>query len=254
MTDQARLAVLIDAENVPGQYADAAFAEMATYGALSVKRAYGNWALPTLSPWVDHLSPQAIQPVQQFGWVKRKNASDSALIIDAMDLLYAGHLDGFCLLSSDSDFTRLATRLRESGMTVYGLGERKTVESFVKACDRFVYLEVLPQPTASATSDVPPGLTGVDVPKDAARVPDLLVALTPAIVAAQGDTGWSRTSDVGQHLRRTHADFDPRNYGYRNMREAVNATEGLDVEEIVDPSGAVHVWVRVRKGGPDPVS
>src|SRR3954454_250249 len=153
-TDLTRLAVLIDSDNTTASLTTELLGEIAKYGTPTIKRAYGDWTTQQLSGWKDELHRHAIQPIQQFAYTRGKNATDSALIIDAMDLLYAGNLEGFVLVSSDSDFTRLATRLRESGMTVYGLGRRTTPEPFVAACDRFIYLDLLRQePVESAAAD-----------------------------------------------------------------------------------------------------
>ncbi|WP_284328267.1 NYN domain-containing protein [Demequina litorisediminis] len=150
--DQARLAVLIDADNAQAKHLEALFKEIAKYGAASVRRAYGDWATPQLGPWREPLLQHSIQPIQQFGYTKGKNATDSALIIDAMDILHAGNVDGFCIVSSDSDFTRLAARIREQGLRAYGFGEKKTPQPFVAACDTFIYVENLVPTTRKATT------------------------------------------------------------------------------------------------------
>src|SRR3984885_1837788 len=152
----ARLAVLIDADNAQPSITEGLLAEVAKYGTAHVKRAYGDWTAPQLKGWKDQLLTQSIQPIQQFGYTSGKNATDSAMIIDAMDLLYSGRFDGFCLVSSDSDFTRLASRIRESGLIVYGFGERKTPKPFVAACDKFIYIENLIDPRSG---DAPAGAT-----------------------------------------------------------------------------------------------
>src|SRR5215471_7489828 len=193
----ARLAVLIDADNAQAAIVDDLLAEVARYGTAHVKRAYGDWTGTSLKGWKDRLLAQSIQPIQQFAYTTGKNATDSAMVIDAMDLLYSGRFDGFCLVSSDSDFTRLAARIRESGLTVYGFGERKTPKAFVAACDKFIYIENLVQPDAAAA---PAGAA----PKPAARASAarlkrdaaLVSQLRNAVEAASDDDGWAPLASV----------------------------------------------------------
>jgi uncharacterized LabA/DUF88 family protein len=258
----ARVAVLIDADNFPARAASVVVAETAQHGTLAVKRAYGDWAGSHLAGWRPELAKHAITPVQQFAWVKGKNATDTALIIDAMDLLYAGHMDVFCLVSSDSDFTRLALRLRESGRRVYGIGERKTSQAFTNACDRFTFLEVLlgqplpaVEPKARAEAGAEAGAVGASVPvaveADPAAPPELPAAedvVLPAIDAAVRDDGWAPLATVGWHIVATHPSFDARNYGYAKLGELVATLKGVEVRREQTPSGAVHVFVR-RAGG-----
>ncbi len=196
MPASSRLAVLIDADNTSPVHASALLEELARYGVPTVKRAYGDWTTQNLVRWKDELHRHAIQPIQQFAYTTGKNSTDSALIIDAMDLLYSGNLDGFAIVSSDSDFTRLATRLRESGKTVYGLGRRRTPASLVAACDRFIYLEVL----GSGEAAVEP----VEPDEAAAPLPDLRTILVGAINSTSHDDGWTSLAAVGephQHQR-----------------------------------------------------
>jgi uncharacterized LabA/DUF88 family protein len=237
-TNNDRLAVLIDADNAQASIVSELFAEISRYGVASVKRAYGDWTTPNLKGWKSHLHKHAIQPIQQFSYTTGKNATDSSLIIDAMDLLHAGGLDGFCLVSSDSDFTRLATRLRESGVAVYGFGEAKTPEPFVSACDRFIFTEILrPRSTANA------------VPKGLASAP-LANLIRPAVEASARDDGWAALSAVGSILLMTHPSFDPRNYGFSKLGELVRNQPFLEVSEIIsgDGSSNVHIYVRVKQG------
>jgi uncharacterized LabA/DUF88 family protein len=239
-TDTARLAVLIDADNTTASVTAELLAEIAKYGTPTIKRAYGDWTTQYLVGWKEQLPRHAIQPVQQFAYTRGKNSTDSALIIDAMDLLYAGNLEGFALVSSDSDFTRLATRLRESGMTVYGLGRRNTPEPFVAACDRFIYLDLLtlepPQPTRPADQDEesPP-----------AR-PDLKRVLSAAISSTSKDDGWSSLSEVGSYLSKSYAAFDPRDYGHTKLGELVRAEPYVEVNEVPGPTGLSQLWVRLK--------
>lgn len=233
--DALRLAVLIDADNASASVAQELLEEVAKYGTATVKRAFGDWTTQNLVGWKAHLHRLAIQPIQQFAYVHGKNATDSAFIIDAMDLLYAGNVDGFCLVSSDSDFTRLATRLREAGKKVYGLGERKTPEPFIAACEKFIFFEVLKKP-AGAAEPMP------QVPD----VPDLKELLVPAVRETARESGWSRLAAVGGLLGTTHSSFDPRNYGFKKLNELVRAQPYLEVADKADASGFVHVEVRVR--------
>lgn len=228
-----RLAVLIDADNASASLAKELLEEVAKYGTATVKRAYGDWTTQHLSGWKEHLHRHAIQPMQQFAYTKGKNSTDSAFIIDAMDLLYAGQVDGFCLVSSDSDFTRLATRLREAGKLVYGLGERKTPEAFIAACDRFIFFEVLKAPVEIAHVQV-------------SGVPDLRELLVHAINETSRENGWSTLSAVGALIGKNNASFDSRNYGFSKLGELVRKQPYLEVKESSDPSGAVHLHVRVR--------
>jgi NYN domain/OST-HTH/LOTUS domain len=240
-TDATRLAVLIDSDNTTPSLASELLAEIAKYGTPTIKRAYGDWTTQNLVGWKAQLLRHAIQPVQQFANTRGKNSTDSALIIDAMDLLYAGNLEGFVIVSSDSDFTRLATRLRESGMTVYGLGRRKTPESFVSACDRFIYLDLLgEEPQESAP---PPSDAGEPTP----RLPNLKQILTAAISStSKEDDGWSHLAEVGSYLSRSHAAFDPRDYGHSKLGELVRAQSYVEVKDVPGPSGLSHLLVRLK--------
>src|SRR5690349_6744710 len=215
--DSSRLAVLIDADNTSAKLIKEMFEELAGYGTITVKRAYGDWTNPHLSGWKDHLLGNAISPQQQFAYTAGKNATDSALIIDAMDLLYSGNVDGFAIVSSDSDFTRLATRLRESGKTVYGLGRRNTPEPFVAACDRFIYLDLLSEKEEQQESK--------------AQRPNLKQLLSAAISSTSKDDGWSSLGEVGSYLRTNNAAFDPRDYGHGKLGELVRAQSYVNVKE-----------------------
>ncbi len=234
-SDTLRLAVLIDADNASASVAKELLEEVASYGRATVKRAFGDWTTQNLVGWKAHLHRHAIQPVQQFAYTTGKNSTDSAFIIDAMDLLYEGNLDGFCLVSSDSDFTRLATRLREAGKTVFGFGERKTPAPFIAACDKFTFLEVLKKPVGDEAAARPlPGL------------PDLRDLLSEAISETTRDSGWSRLSTVGSLLGKTHSSFDPRNYGFKKLSELVRAQTFVEVADKADATGFIHVEVRLK--------
>ena len=258
----ARVAVLIDADNMSSRAASVVVTETAQHGTLAVKRAYGDWTGPHLAGWRPELAKHAITPVQQFAWVKGKNATDTALIIDAMDLLYAGHIDVFCLASSDSDFTRLALRLRESGRRVYGIGERKTSQAFTNACDRFTFLEVLlGQPLIAVEAKVRDAVksgtagggtaTPVGDEADPAAPPELPAVeevVIPAIDAAVREDGWAPLATVGWHIVAAHPTFDARNYGYAKLGELVATLTSVEMRREQATSGAVHVFVRRLQG------
>jgi uncharacterized LabA/DUF88 family protein len=243
-TDTTRLAVLIDSDNTTASLTTELLEEIAKYGTPTIKRAYGDWTTQSLVGWKEQLLRHAIQPVQQFAYTRGKNSTDSALIIDAMDLLYAGNLEGFVIVSSDSDFTRLATRLRESGMTVYGLGRRKTPDAFVQACDRFIFLELLnerPQESAQPASDD-------EEPTPAP--PNLKRILSSAISSTSKDDGWSHLGEVGSYLGRSHAAFDPRDYGHTKLGDLVRAEPYVDVKDVPGPTGLSHLLVRLKPTAP----
>ena len=219
-----RLAVLIDADNVSSSHSSALLAELARYGVPTVKRAYGDWTTQQLTGWKGELARHAIQPIQQFANTVGKNSTDSALIIDAMDLLYSANLEAFALVSSDSDFTRLATRLRESGKTVYGLGQRKTPASLQAACDKFIFLEVLRDQDDS--DDEP----GQDADAEGDSLPDLRTILEAAVRSTAQEDGWSPLGAVGTYLGKAHASFDPRHYGFSRLSVLVGKQDYLDLD------------------------
>lgn len=226
-TDTSKLAVLIDADNARPAIIDGLLAEIAKYGTAHVKRIYGDWTKPDLNGWKEVLLRLSIQPIQQFRYTVGKNATDSAMIIDAMDLLYADRFDGFCIVSSDSDFTRLASRIRESGRTVYGFGEKKTPEPFRTACDKFIYTEVLADTTTNAPEAAPRKRTARELRADK----HLLNLLRNAITAASDDTGWADLGRIGSIVSNQSADFDSRNYGYAKLSGLVKAIGLFDSEE-----------------------
>ncbi|GAB2181086.1 NYN domain-containing protein [Denitratisoma sp. agr-D3] len=224
---QPRLAVLIDADNAQAGLIEGLLAEVAKYGIASVKRIYGDWTTPNLGSWKTVLLEHSIHPIQQFRYTTGKNATDSAMIIDAMDLLYSGRFDGFCLVSSDSDFTRLASRIREAGLTVYGFGRETTPQAFVAACDRFIYTHLLRgEPTAEATSPAPSRKTTNELKQDTR----LVLLLRDAQETASDDNGWANLATVGSHIAKQAPDFDSRNYGYAKLRELVEATQLFELE------------------------
>jgi uncharacterized LabA/DUF88 family protein len=232
--------VLIDSDNTTASVTTELLEEIAKYGTPTIKRAYGDWTTQQLVSWKEELLRHAIQPVQQFSYTKGKNSTDSALIIDAMDLLYAGNLEGFVIVSSDSDFTRLATRLRESGMTVYGLGRRNTPAPFVAACDRFIYLDLLTEKPQEPTP-------GGEEPAPA--LPNLKRILSTAISSTSKDDGWSNLGEVGSYLGKSHAAFDPRDYGHAKLGELVRAEPYVEVKDVQNASGLSQLWVRLKPTG-----
>ncbi|GGC75215.1 NYN domain-containing protein [Chelatococcus reniformis] len=220
-----RFAVLIDADNTSPRIVAGLFEEIAKFGEASVRRIYGDFSGQRLKSWADILPRYAIDPYQQFAYTTGKNASDIALVIDAMDLLHSGRFNGFCLVSSDSDFTRLASRLREEGADVYGFGERKTPESFRQACRRFIYTEnLLPEALASASDEGSP-VKALQAPGTAVPV------LNKAIAEMETEDGWVSLRAVGQRLANIASDFDPRTYGYRKLSDLVRNTEAFDVDQ-----------------------
>jgi uncharacterized LabA/DUF88 family protein len=224
----AKLAVLIDADNAQPRITGALLAEVAKYGTAHVKRAYGDWTGTSLRGWKDQLLSQSIQPIQQFAYTTGKNATDAAMVIDAMDLLYSERFDGFCIVSSDSDFTRLAARLRESGLTVYGFGERKTPKPFVAACDKFIYIENLTysdSPTEPADQAAMPK-PATQLKADAA----LITQLRNAIEAASDEDGWATLASVGHIITKQRPDFDSRTYGYAKLSDLITATALFELD------------------------
>ena len=231
-----KLAVLIDADNAQAAVIPELLAEVSRYGTATLKRAYGDWTTPHLKAWKEVLHKVAIQPIQQFSYTSGKNSTDASLIIDAMDVLHAGRVDGFCLVSSDSDFTRLATRIREAGLLVYGFGERKTPEPFVAACDKFVYTEILrPEPRAP-------------VAEGAVNLGGLLPMLLTAVEGNARDDGWASLAAVGSHVSKMDPAFDPRNHGFRKLSELVRDVRELEVKEVpvTRQDGVVLANVQIR--------
>jgi len=225
MENRNNLAVLIDADNAQPVIIDGLLAEIANYGVASVKRIYGDWTGPGLKGWKDVLLQHSIQPIQQFAYTKGKNATDSAMIIDAMDLLYTGNFDGFCIVSSDSDFTKLASRIRESGLIVYGFGEKKTPSPFVSACDKFVFTEVLRAKVDEGEAIAKK--TASELKQDT----KLVTLLRNAVDASSDDSGWANLGPVGSKIAKQSPEFDPRNYGYGKLGELVKATKLFEIEE-----------------------
>ncbi len=222
---QPMLAVLIDADNAQPGITERLLGEVAKFGVASVKRIYGDWTNPHLNGWKQVLLEHSIQPIQQFRYTAGKNATDSAMIIDAMDLLYAKRFDAFCLVSSDSDFTRLASRIREEGLKVYGFGEKKTPQSFVSACDKFVYTEVLRLEDDSGPEVRRKNANGL---KGDTK---LITLLRAAVDAASDESGWAHLGSVGSNIAKQAPDFDPRNYGYKKLGELTSAIQLFEIDE-----------------------
>ena len=220
-----KLAVLIDADNAQPSIVDGLLAEIANYGVASVKRIYGDWTGPGLKGWKEVLLEHSIQPMQQFAYTKGKNATDSAMIIDAMDLLYTGKFDGFCIVSSDSDFTKLASRIRESGLLVYGFGEQKTPTPFVSACDKFIFTEVLRAKIDESEAIVKQSSN--ELKQDT----KLVSLLRNAVEASSDESGWAQLGPVGSNIAKQAPEFDSRNYGYGKLGELVTATKLFELEE-----------------------
>ncbi len=238
-----KLAVLIDADNARPAIVEGLLAEIAKYGTAHVKRIYGDWTKPDLNGWKEVLLRLSIQPIQQFRYTVGKNATDSSMIIDAMDLLYTERFDGFCIVSSDSDFTRLASRIRESGRIVYGFGERKTPEPFRTACDKFIYTEVLAGSAETEPETAPKQRSAKELRSDA----HLLSLLRHAIEAASDDTGWASLGAIGSIINKQSPDFDSRNYGYAKLSGLVNGIGLFETEERYIGNGK-HLYVRPRAG------
>lgn len=220
-----RIALLIDADNAPAPKIDVILAEVARHGTANVRRAYGNWKSPHLKQWEATLHAYAIKPIQQFAYTAGKNASDMAMVIDAMDLLYARSLDGFAIVSSDADFTPLVMRILTDGMKVFGFGEKKTPEPFVNACSQFIYVEGLGQPSGPADEPVLKGTA----PNTLRGDNRLVQMLRNAADAAAGDDGWAHLGQVGNQIG-NQASFDPRNYGFRKLSDLIEATELFEVK------------------------
>ena len=215
-----KLAVLIDGDNIPSAYIKEMMEEIAKYGNPTIKRIYGDWTKPHLTRWKNLLLENAITPIQQYGYTVGKNATDSAMIIDAMDILYSGKVNGFCLVSSDSDFTRLATRLREAGMQVYGIGEKKTPNPFIVACDKFIYIEILKSQAEDDDEDSStPSATKKKTPKSSVDkiTPKVVQMIATTIQDLADDDGWAFLGDVGGLIQKKQPNFDSRNYGFPKL-------------------------------------
>jgi hypothetical protein len=233
ITKDLRLAVLIDADNVPYANVRPMFQEIAKYGTPTFKRIYADWTKPTVSGWKKVLLENAITPIQQYSYSTGKNASDSAMIIDAMDILYSGKVDGFCIVSSDSDFTRLATRLREAGMMVIGIGEKKTLIPFITACDKFIYIEILNADETEATTDESHPIKKSKKTSKKNTAPlnnidkELIKLISDSISDLEDENGWAYLGDLGNLMLKKKPDFDSRNYGFPKMLALIKSLNRL---------------------------
>lgn len=229
MDMNTNLAVLIDGDNIPSAHVKEMMEEIAKYGNPTIKRIYGDWTKPHLTKWKNILLENAITPIQQYAYTTGKNATDSAMIIDAMDILYSEKVEGFCLVSSDSDFTRLATRLREAGMKVYGIGERKTPNPFIVACDKFIYIEILKNNADDSESK--PG--GAKAPKTAVDkiTPQLIRLISTTISDEADDDGWAFLGDVGSLLQKKMPNFDSRNFGFMKLTPLIASLGKFEIEQ-----------------------
>lgn len=238
------MAVLIDADNVPSANIKAMLEEIAKYGTPTFKRIYGDWTNPRVTSWKAVLLDNAITPIQQYSYTTGKNSTDSAMIIDAMDILYTGRVDGFCLVSSDSDFTRLAIRLREAGMKVFGMGEKKTPSAFTSACDRFIYIEILSKKDEEKPTSKTPKATTPKMP-DAKIDPKLLALLTDSVDDLADEDGWTFLGELGNLLIKKQPSFDARNYGFEKLLPLIKSFRQFEVDERPTANGKIrHVFVR----------
>ena len=245
MKEDLNLAVLIDGDNVPSAYVKEMLEEIAKYGNPTVKRIYGDWTNPGLSKWKKVLLENAITPIQQYGYTTGKNATDSAMIIDAMDILYSGKVNGFCLVSSDSDFTRLAIRLREAGMTVFGIGEKKTPNPFIVSCDKFIYLEIL-QNEFEETEMKPD--SGIHEKMKLDKVtPKVINLISSTISNLEDEEGWAFLGEVGALLQKKQPNFDSRNYGFKKLTPLIKSINKFKVEQRKNHKGNRNlIYVRIK--------
>jgi len=252
-----RLAVLIDADNVPYSNVKAMLEEIAKYGVPTFKRIYADWTKPTVSGWKTVLLENAITPIQQYSYTQGKNATDSAMIIDAMDILYSGKVDGFCIVSSDSDFTRLAIRLREAGMKVFGFGEKKTPRPFISSCDKFIYLEILSKKIEAikGKQDIVSKEKKVFKRKSHSTNSnpflkadsELVEMITDSIEDIADENGWAFLGDLGNFLLKKQPNFDPRNYGYVKLVPLIKSFGMFEIDEREVGKGKIkHVYVRTK--------
>jgi uncharacterized LabA/DUF88 family protein len=257
---EIRLAVLIDADNVPYSNVKGVMEEIAKYGTPTFKRIYGDWTKPTVSGWKNVLLENAITPIQQYSYTQGKNSSDSALIIDAMDILYSGKVDGFCIVSSDSDFTRLATRLREAGMKVFGIGQKKTPNPFIVACDKFIYMEIIPvvndpepeTPVKTSTrrksaKPMPAVVTPAKLSVDKLNK-ETLKLIAKTINDLADENGWAFLGDIGNLLLKKQPNFDPRNYGFAKLTPLLKSLPQFEIDKReTDKSGIKLVYIRNKE-------
>lgn len=246
MNINSNIAVLIDGDNIPSAHIKEMMEEVAKYGNPTIKRIYGDWTRPGLTKWKNLLLENAITPIQQYGYTTGKNATDSAMIIDAMDILYSGKVDGFCLVSSDSDFTRLATRLREAGMLVIGIGEKKTPNPFIVACDRFIYIEILKKQSVEKLENKEQNqeptvdkITKKEINLIATTIRDL-----------SDDDGWAFLGDVGSLLQKKRPNFDSRNYGFDKLTPLIKSIDRFEIDQRENhKSRHKLIFVKIKEKG-----
>ncbi|MFC1724878.1 NYN domain-containing protein [candidate division KSB1 bacterium] len=244
---ELKLAVLIDGDNIPSAYVKEMMEEIAKYGNPTIKRIYGDWTKPNLSKWKSILLENAITPIQQYGYTTGKNATDSAMIIDAMDILYSEKVNGFCLVSSDSDFTRLATRLREAGMNVIGIGEKKTPDSFIVACDKFIYIEILKYQSEAGESEFSENNFSQKSNIDKIT-PKVIELIASTISDLADDDGWAFLGDVGNLLQKKQPNFDSRNYGFQKLTPLIKSTKKFEIDQRESPKGKFKLIYVKNKG------
>lgn len=241
MIKDTKLAVLIDGDNIPAKYIKEMMQEITKYGTPTIRRIYGDWTKPYLAKWKNVLLENAINPIQQYSYTIGKNATDSAMIIDAMDILYSSKVDGFCLVSSDSDFTKLATRLREAGMQVYGIGEKKTPDPFIVACDKFIYLEILKSDTEKHVPGEKADKSNVDK-----ITPNIIRLLKNTVADAADEDGWAFLGDVGSLIIKKQPNFDSRNFGFEKLTPLFKSLDQFEIEQRDRGGGGRFKLIYVR--------
>lgn len=249
-----KLAVLIDADNVPYKNVKEMLEEISKNGTPTIKRIYADWTRPTLSGWKNVLLENAITPIQQYSYTTGKNSSDSALIIDAMDILYSEKVNGFCIVSSDSDFTRLATRLREAGMTVIGFGEKKTPKPFISACDKFIYLEILKNTDEAETTDEPETTITKKATKPKVKAEPIskvdsktIKLITASVNDLADEDGWTFLGNLGSFIIKKKPDFDPRNFGFAKLLPLIKSIGKIEIDERETGVNNIrHIYVKVK--------
>ena len=247
MTEE-KFAVLIDADNVPYANVKEMLEEIAKNGTPTIKRIYADWTKPNASGWKSVLLENAIIPIQQYSYTIGKNSTDSALIIDAMDILYSQKVNGFCIVSSDSDFTRLATRLREAGMTVIGFGERKTPKPFIAACDKFIYLEILKSDKIEEPATSKKATKGKETASLINKVDkDTIKLITDSVDALADESGWAFLGNLGNFILKKKPDFDPRNYGFSKLLSLIKSIQKFEIDERITGVGNIrHIYIKQK--------
>lgn len=247
MEKDKKMAVLIDGDNIPSKYIKEMMEEIAKYGNPTIKRIYGDWTKPQLSKWKKILLENAITPMQQYGYTTGKNATDSAMIIDAMDILYSEKVDGFCIASSDSDFTRLAMRIRETGLSVIGIGEKKTPDPFIVACDKFIYLEILHKNDPDKEDSSAPATKGTKKTMDTIT-PKVIQLITQTVNDIADEDGWAFLGDVGGLIQKKQPNFDARNYGFEKLTPLIKSTGKFEVDRRDSHKGrAKLIYIRRKE-------